>query len=261
VKHRKRVTCVALNADGSRMASASDDKLVRITQVAGSAEEQTLELPEKVGAMAFMPAADPAVAGDLVVVGHDGTLTIWGGIRTPVRKLLLELPHHGNLNTCLDVAPDGRFLATGSFRTATVWDRPAARSVLEVQATGAIEAVRLCRGGELLVAVAQGTFASSGSPGSVRGWEMPSGREVFAWDLDGHAHVAGASISGDGRWLAAVRYNARTAQVWDLESRRTVAYLEHPGSVHSLAFSPDGRLLAVDSGNKSVYLWAPKSGS
>jgi WD40 repeat protein len=49
-------------------------------------------------------------------------------------------------------------------------------------------------------------------------------------------------------------------KLWSLESQREVTTLKgHIRSVHSIAFSPDGKYLASGSIDKTVKLWSVES--
>jgi len=77
----------------------------------------------------------------------------------------------------------------------------------------------------------------------VKLWDVPSRR--FLTDLKGHAWSARcAAFSPDGRTLASGSQD-RTVKLWDLSTRKEIATLTNEFPVLSVAFSPDGSLLAA----------------
>ncbi|HTU18342.1 MAG TPA: protein kinase [Gemmataceae bacterium] len=65
----------------------------------------------------------------------------------------------------------------------------------------------------------------------------------------------------DGRRLAIASWNG-TVHVWETETGRLVQVILTPGTVPSLAWSPDGRVLAVGTGKdtRSLHLWDADTG-
>jgi WD40 repeat protein len=74
----------------------------------------------------------------------------------------------------------------------------------------------------------------------------------------------GLDFSPDGKWLATlddkvIKWEERGVTIWDIESGKTVATLPCPTkprqSSRAVAFSPDGKLLAVGHSQGRVDLW------
>ena len=94
--------------------------------------------------------------------------------------------------------------------------------------------------------------------------------EVIIWDTNTGAHIASfqgghdynvdqVTWSPDGMFLASGAWDNSIA-IWDVHSGERILVLEgHKGYIKALAWSYDGKTLAVGSAN-SVYLWNPVSG-
>jgi hypothetical protein len=95
---------------------------------------------------------------------------------------------------------------------------------------------------------------SGGKDGSVRLWDLASGRELCR--CEGHRNqVTSVNFSPDGR-RALSGSKDWTARLWDLESGRQVrVYRGHAGWVMSVAFSADGRTALSGGGDGTVRVW------
>jgi len=103
------------------------------------------------------------------------------------------------------------------------------------------------------------TLATGSSDGTVRLWDVASGRERAR--LQGHESlVSSVAFSLDGKTLA-TGSNDKTVRLWDVASGGERARLTgHDDGVRSVAFSPDGKTLATGSDDKTVRLWDVASG-
>ena len=64
------------------------------------------------------------------------------------------------------------------------------------------------------------------------------------------------SLSPDATTLAVIELNDETIKLWDVATRTNTATLQgHTSSVQSVAFSPDGAIIATGSGDRTIKLW------
>ncbi|HVS38820.1 MAG TPA: protein kinase [Gemmataceae bacterium] len=86
-------------------------------------------------------------------------------------------------------------------------------------------------------------------------WDVPGDRHVKTIGASGAFRGGAIAVSADGRWAAAERTSERVALI-DLEQGEIAwTFREERGSVWSLAFSPDGRRLAVGLSDGGLAVW------
>ena len=96
-------------------------------------------------------------------------------------------------------------------------------------------------------------FSPDGKKIASAGWD-----DVMIWDVATQQNIAtfegGRSVafSPNGRILATGGGNVN---LWDVTTQRNIATLKHTSNVWSLAFSPDGTILASGTVNGMIKLW------
>jgi WD40 repeat protein len=76
--------------------------------------------------------------------------------------------------------------------------------------------------------------------------------------LQGHLAGSGARLSPDGRFWP--RWHDRQIKIWDTSGREIQTLTGLANDVTSLAFSPDGRLLAAGSLGRTIKVWRLAAG-
>lgn len=241
--HKGSVTCVAVAADGKTGASGSTDGTLKLWDTATRRERFIGKTHGgAIHALAFAPDGATLATGSA-----DTTVKIWDTLTGLERATLTG---HAGAVLALAFAPDGKTLATtGHDCTVMLWDLATGKppEVLNRHAAG------MC----LAFAAGGKTLACGGDDAGVLVWDVVTRQtHMFAGPNEGTSVVRSIAFAPDGKALAgAIDWNIILWETGGATRRRTLQ--GHLGSIHALAFSPDGKTLATGSVDTTVKLWDP----
>jgi len=280
------ITALAFSPDGQWLASASQDKTVKLWH-----------LPSNGPATGRTVYQYPSWAFS-VLFAHDGSQLFSSGIDTVIRTWdaatgsEVGKPFEGHTDSIygLALSPDGQRLASGGTEHIIfIWDVNSRQRITRLFGhSGGIRALSFSPDGTMLAsggydqmirlwdlsnekptALFRGhhdqvtwlslsadgeLLLSQGQSGLIKLWRVTPGLEgnVLTDRAGGQSDVA---LSPDGRFLASVTEQVHAVNLWDLNTRSRTILTGHSNSVMSAAFSPDGKILATGSHDETIKLW------
>ncbi|TQF74017.1 WD40 repeat domain-containing protein [Rhodococcus spelaei] len=267
--HQGPVYGVAVTADGTTMASASDDRTVRLWDLTDRSDPRPIGIPLG-GSAKYMASVSFTPDGNILAAGSgDGTVFIWDITDRSAPKPLLEAARAGSRAVHnIRFSPDGRTLAVPNddgtvmlFDTSNPSSGEFPKTVLSAHA-GAVRTVSFRADSAVL--------ATASDDRTVRLWSMakPGTPTPLPSVLDGFGDVVhSVAFSPDGRTLAASSDDGvlRLFDATDVVAVRPIGVpvQAHTGGIWTISFSPDGATLVSASWDGIVKRWAvdPARGS
>ncbi|MUG92918.1 CHAT domain-containing protein [Scytonema sp. UIC 10036] len=286
--HKSPVDAVAISSQGSIIATASQDKTVKLWKPDGTLLNTLKGHDAQVYAVAFSPDSQIIASGS-----EDKTIKLWKLDGT----LLKTLKGHSNAVKGVTISPNGKMIASASWDgTIKLWkldgtfvktitpdgDFPQQTTVafssdsemiasggwdgtvkfwkldgtlqriLEVDKhKGEVYKVAFSTNGEMI--------ATASDDKTVKLWRISDGKLLKT--LEGHnAAVRGVAFSFDDRIIASVSDDT-TVKLWKPDGTLLTTLLGHSAEVYGVAFSPDNAIIATASEDKTVKLWKPSGTS
>jgi WD40 repeat protein/serine/threonine protein kinase len=227
--HNGTITAIRFTPDGQRLVTASGDRTCGQWDLSTGQELRNVVLkhPEWVSSLDL--SADGTQA---LTTCDDGFARFW---RLADATVLASVKAPGKPFKSNDISPDGStaLLTSSENKQVSLWDLSAAAAGFRVQ----------------------------GSDSDALNPELqtlnPHLRPFLNFNQLG-GEVWSAMFSPDGRHVLTIGGN--DARLWNLDSRTPVVRYSPHGAVASAALSPDGRLVATGSWDKSAKIWDAQSG-
>ena len=255
-----RIQSVAFSHDGRSVAMGGADRFVRVCDVESGLFKATLVgHTSQIDCVTFIPD-DRAVAS----CGSDGTVRIWDAVSFACRRVYRG--GHGSQSNggriwCAAFSPDGETLAScGNEATLNLWDVALSQDKITIGTRG--RAVRsMVFSPNVRQAIA---FVLDGPEGVIVDLDLSDGKLLERRRIRTYCPIIGGALSADAKALATLNFD-RMVELRHLESGYPIKSTHVPAlwvgrengviSVAEIAFSSDGRFLAISRPRGGVLLW------
>jgi WD40 repeat protein/tRNA A-37 threonylcarbamoyl transferase component Bud32 len=246
--HGSWILTLAWSPDGKMLASGCADRTVRLWDVRAQKCLHVLSGPEAiVRSLAWHPR-DPLLA---VVCDEKKPICVWNS--TTGERVASWTA--GDV-TSLDWEPAGQLIATGNWNgSVQLWkaDAGGLHNTLAGPAAPLVLRPIACSPDGRTIAFAAGSV--------VRIRDADTGKDLRTISTRRTA-LSAVAWSPDGKTLATAENRQNTVQFWDAETgkARSKPLAGHTNWIHSLAFSPDSKLLVSGGIDTTVLLWDADKG-
>ncbi|QHG17634.1 hypothetical protein A6V25_12855 [Nostoc sp. ATCC 53789] len=253
--HSSYVNAVAVTPNGQQVISASDDKTLKVWNLATGEEQFTLNgHSHSVNAVAVTPNGQQVISAS-----DDKTLKVWN-LATGEEQFTLN--GHSSYVNAVAVTPNGQQVISASDdKTLKVWNLATGkegfftfirnlitrRKIFTLKGhSDWVKAVAVTPNGQQVI--------SASYDNTLKVWNLATGEEQFT--LNGHSHwVNAVAVTPNGQQVISASID-NTLKVWNLATGEEQFTLNgHSSYVNAVAVTPNGQQVISASYDNTLKVW------
>ena len=242
---------LAYSPDGKTVASGSESGELGLRAAPSGKEVRRITLRQPVDAVAFSPD------GTRIASGGDLMARLWD---VATGKEIVSYPtHDGDVHSFAFSPDEKKMAATSDDGILRLWDVATGNELHEfpLGRRGLIGPVAISRDGRV---VTWATSTWDGKEGTVRSWEVESGKSVSRVVLDAPEALRPASFAPDTTMIAGAGEKG-VLTLLDTPSGKVLHRKStgNPGRICAVEFSPDGKQVATSGNGGVVEIWETRT--
>ena len=240
--HEKKITSLGFSPDSQKLLSASEDKTLKLWSLKGKKIAIFKGHEDEITTFSFSPDGQKVISGS-----KDKTLKLWNLDGTEIKTFR---GHKDSINS-VNFSPDGKIIASISNEMMKLWSLDGK------------EIKTLNDGGKVV------SFSPDGQTIVVQHNDYPfitlrrRDGSFLKFFFSPYNSSQSLVFSRDGQTIYSSRFSQQTvyASILQIDTGKTVDFnfTGHRNSVTSISLSPDGKMLASGSDDKTVKLWSLES--
>ncbi|BAZ16758.1 WD-40 repeat protein [Calothrix sp. NIES-4071] len=239
--HTDWVRSIVYSPDGNTIASASNDKTIKLWNGAtGKLISTLVGHQDAVISVVYSPDGNTIASASV-----DKTIKLWD---VATGKIISTLTGHTDQVNSVVTSPDSKTLASASNdNTIKLWNVNTSKEI------GTLTGHKLWVS-SVVYSPDGKTLASASGDNTIKLWDVTARKQIAT--LTGHKDLVSSIVySPDGNTIASAS-DDRTIKLWDGATGKEISTLaEDESSIKTIVYSPDGKSLVTANLDGSIKLW------